>query len=69
MFEDFITENIDAGETIIFLRRAGSGLPLLLLHGFPQTHLTIRLAATGGIEDAGGHSSGLTTGLMPAWKR
>jgi len=33
---------INAGETSIFLRRAGSGPPLLLLHGFPQTHLMWR---------------------------
>ena len=45
MFEDFATENIDVGETTIFLRRAGSGPPLLLLHGFPQTHLMWRQVA------------------------
>jgi len=39
VFEDLITDSIDVGETMIFLRRAGSGPPLLLLHGFPQTHL------------------------------
>jgi haloacetate dehalogenase len=30
---------VDVGETTIFIRRKGSGRPLLLLHGFPQTHL------------------------------
>jgi len=30
---------VDVGETTIFIRRKGSGWPLLLLHGFPQTHL------------------------------
>ncbi|MBD2756660.1 alpha/beta fold hydrolase [Spirosoma validum] len=30
------------GETIIFLRKRGTGPPLLLLHGFPQTHLMWR---------------------------
>ncbi|MFL5283620.1 MAG: alpha/beta fold hydrolase [Rhodopila sp.] len=39
MFERFVTASIDVGETTIFLRRAGSGPPLLLLHGFPQTQL------------------------------
>lgn len=29
-------------ETTIFLQRLGSGAPLLLLHGFPQTHLMWR---------------------------
>lgn len=29
-------------ETTIFLRRLGNGPPLLLLHGFPQTHLMWR---------------------------
>ena len=33
---------IDTGETTIFLRRLGSGPGLLLLHGFPQTHLMWR---------------------------
>jgi haloacetate dehalogenase len=33
---------INTGETSIFLRRAGNGPLLLLLHGFPQTHLMWR---------------------------
>lgn len=33
---------INTGETTIFLRRLGSGPPLLLLHGFPETHLMWR---------------------------
>jgi haloacetate dehalogenase len=41
-FDDFETAEIDTGETTIFVRRAGSGAPLLLLHGFPQTHLMWR---------------------------
>jgi haloacetate dehalogenase len=45
MFEDFVAESLDVGETTIFLRRAGSGPPLLLLHGFPQTHLMWRRVA------------------------
>jgi haloacetate dehalogenase len=39
MFRGFETSVVDVGETTIFLRRKGSGRPLLLLHGFPQTHL------------------------------
>jgi haloacetate dehalogenase len=38
----FTSIEIDSGETRIYARRAGSGPPLLLLHGFPQTHLTWR---------------------------
>jgi haloacetate dehalogenase len=39
MFRGFEAFTIDVGETTIFIRRRGSGRPLLLLHGFPQTHL------------------------------
>jgi hypothetical protein len=39
MFNDFETAEIQTGETSIFVRRSGSGSPILLLHGFPQTHL------------------------------
>src|SRR5688572_8259652 len=39
MFSGFETSAIDVGETTIFIRRKGKGRPLLLLHGFPQTHL------------------------------
>jgi haloacetate dehalogenase len=38
-FDDFEATQVDVGETTIFFRRAGSGPPVLLLHGFPQTHL------------------------------
>jgi haloacetate dehalogenase len=41
-FEDFETVDLQAEETTIFLRRCGSGPPLLLLHGFPETHLMWR---------------------------
>ncbi|WP_439497044.1 alpha/beta fold hydrolase [Bosea sp. (in: a-proteobacteria)] len=40
--DDFTSETIETGEAAIFLRRGGSGPPLLLLHGFPQTHLMWR---------------------------
>jgi haloacetate dehalogenase len=42
---DFETAQVDTGETTIFLRRSGSGSPILLLHGFPQTHLMWRSVA------------------------
>ena len=45
MFEDFETRKIDTGETKIFVRRGGKGKPLLLLHGFPQTHVMWRSVA------------------------
>jgi pimeloyl-ACP methyl ester carboxylesterase len=45
MFDDFETTEVDAGETTIFVRRSGTGSPLLLLHGFPQTHLMWRSVA------------------------
>ena len=40
--DGFESMEIDTGETRIFVRRGGSGPPLLLLHGFPQTHLMWR---------------------------
>ena len=43
--EDFQSAQIDAGETRIFARWSGSGPPLLLLHGFPETHLMWRAIA------------------------
>ena len=39
MFEGFQAADIDAGETSIRILRGGAGPPLLLLHGYPQTHL------------------------------
>lgn len=38
MFEGFRLEMIDTGEATIRVRHGGSGPPLLLLHGNPQTH-------------------------------
>ena len=40
--DDFEAMDIPTGETAIFVRRAGAGPPLLLLHGFPQSHLMWR---------------------------
>lgn len=36
---------VDTGETSIFARWGGNGPPVLLLHGFPQTHLMWRKVA------------------------
>jgi haloacetate dehalogenase len=41
-FSDFEAIELQTDETSIFLRRGGSGPALLLLHGFPQTHLMWR---------------------------
>jgi haloacetate dehalogenase len=38
MFETFRALDLDVGETTIHGRMGGSGPPLLLLHGHPQTH-------------------------------
>src|SRR5262245_20825107 len=42
MMGDFATAEIRTGGTSIFVRSHGSGPPVLLLHGFPQTHLMWR---------------------------
>jgi haloacetate dehalogenase len=39
MFDGFDALKIDTGEAQIFLRYGGTGPPLLLLHGHPQTHI------------------------------
>jgi haloacetate dehalogenase len=38
MFEGFELDTVDAGEAEIRVRRGGSGPPVLLMHGYPQTH-------------------------------
>ena len=45
MFEGFRTETVDVGGVGILARVAGSGPPLLLLHGNPQTHTMWHLVA------------------------
>src|SRR6266545_2641446 len=45
MMDDFETAEIQTGEASIFVRWSGSGSPILLLHGFPQTHLMWRSVA------------------------
>jgi haloacetate dehalogenase len=42
MFDGFESADISTGETHIFVRHGGSGPPVLLLHGFPETHLMWR---------------------------
>src|SRR3954453_6920443 len=39
MVEGFEARRIDTAETSIHLRIGGEGPPLLLLHGYPQTHV------------------------------
>jgi pimeloyl-ACP methyl ester carboxylesterase len=41
MFEGFSAE-VRTDETTIVVRSAGAGPPVLLLHGFPETHLMRR---------------------------
>jgi haloacetate dehalogenase len=45
MFPGFALEHIDVGEVTLRVRHGGSGPPLLLLHGFPQTHVMWHLIA------------------------
>ena len=49
--DDFEAGEVDTGETTIFVCRAGSGAPVLLLHGFPQTHLMWREVAPALVRD------------------
>lgn len=44
-WEDFETITVETPEVPVFLRRGGSGSPVLLLHGFPQTHQMWRRVA------------------------
>jgi haloacetate dehalogenase len=45
MFDGFIRQQIKTQETTINLVRGGSGYPILLLHGYPQTHACWHLIA------------------------
>jgi haloacetate dehalogenase len=51
VFGGFETFDIDAGEARIHGVRAGSGPPLLLLHGYPQTHVMWHAVAPALAED------------------
>src|ERR1700694_3477085 len=45
MFAGFTRTLVDTGEATICVRSGGSGPPLLLLHGYPQTHVMWHLVA------------------------
>jgi haloacetate dehalogenase len=45
MFPDFRSERVAAGDVAINVCHGGDGPPLLLLHGYPQTHVTWRRIA------------------------
>jgi hypothetical protein len=45
LMDDFEAAEIPTGEARIFVRWSGTGAPVLLLHGFPQTHLMWRRTA------------------------
>jgi haloacetate dehalogenase len=45
VFDDFASASIEVEETAIFVRYAGRGPAILLLHGFPQTHVMWRAVA------------------------
>jgi haloacetate dehalogenase len=45
MFDGFTRSLVDTGEATICVRSGGSGPPLLLLHGYPQTHVMWHLVA------------------------
>jgi haloacetate dehalogenase len=45
MFEHFTEHELETERGVIFARVGGSGPPLLLLHGYPQTHLMWHAAA------------------------
>ena len=45
MFDNFIHQQVKTRETTINLVQGGSGDPILLLHGYPQTHVCWHLVA------------------------
>ena len=45
LLDGFTAAEVKTGETTIYARWGGSGPPILLLHGFPQTHLMWREVA------------------------
>jgi haloacetate dehalogenase len=47
LFAGFELSTVDAGEATLRVRHGGSGPPLLLLHGFPQTHVMWHAVAPG----------------------
>ena len=52
MYEGFREQRVTTSGAEIFLRTAGSGPPLVLVHGYPQTHSIVaphRARAGGGV--------------------
>jgi haloacetate dehalogenase len=45
VFEGFVEERVDVGESSIFVRHGGDGPPVMLLHGHPRTSATWHLVA------------------------
>ena len=45
MFDDFTEHEVPTGRGTVFARVGGSGPPVLLLHGYPQTHVMWHSAA------------------------
>ena len=41
MFEGFKSKYVQVKKGKVFCKVKGEGPPLLLLHGYPQTHLTV----------------------------
>lgn len=81
-FQDFDDHRIDTGDTEIACWTGGSGPPLLLLHGYPQTHVmwhkivrrlaerfTVVATDLRGYGDSGKPESGPETSHMPYSKR
>jgi haloacetate dehalogenase len=50
LFPGFELSRVDTGEATLRVRHGGSGPPLLLLHGHPQTHLMWHAVAPGLVE-------------------
>ena len=69
-FEGFDTHLIDVGDARLFVRSGGKGPPLLLLHGYPQTHMiwhdvALRLADRFHLVIADLRGYGRSTGPQP----
>src|SRR5438093_990931 len=45
MMDGFSTLEVETRETKLFVHAGGAGRPILLLHGFPQTHIMWRNVA------------------------
>lgn len=82
LFNEFTEHRVDAGDTEIACWTAGAGAPLLLLHGYPQTHVmwhkiagrlaqnfTVVAADLRGYGDSGKPASGPDTSHQPYSKR